>query len=332
VAGTLRAQGSVTDKIYFNGGSNTPNWSIDFTESSTSWNEQTGSGCMIENAIIDSTHTGISIRNTTPKINNNFISAFYAIDVFEGSPVISNNILNGAIGVHYASPTIIGNSITGSISASSSVGLTVISNNRVTGGGQELGIVCSNAHVYNNTVSGFVKAGIVLTGNATIEKNLIINNKRGLQISSADDALIRYNTIANNSVGIETNNSPVRIIYNNIQSNIQNSVYHLGGVDIDVINNWWGTTDTHAISQSIFDNKNDFNLGTVTFTPFLTASNPEAPLVTSVPTTTPPPETTPTPSQEPGQTDQTEAIIGAAIAVVVFGAGLGLLIYLIKRK
>jgi hypothetical protein len=48
---------------------------------------------------------------------------------------------------------------------------------------------------------------------------------------------------------------------------------------------------------------------------------------------TPSPSTTPisTPYQEPQQTEQ-EIIIGAAIAAVAIGAGLGLLIYLIKRK
>jgi hypothetical protein len=50
-------------------------------------------------------------------------------------------------------------------------------------------------------------------------------------------------------------------------------------------------------------------------------------------TPTPSPATTPTPtpSQEPQQTEQ-EIIIGAAIAAAVIVAGLGLLIYLIKRK
>lgn len=115
VAGTLSARGSSIDKIYFNGGSNIPNYSIDFTISSTNWNEQTGSGCIIENAVINSTHTGINIESVEPKINNNYISAFYAIDVYRASPEISNNIINGAIGVHDASPTITGNTITGKI-------------------------------------------------------------------------------------------------------------------------------------------------------------------------------------------------------------------------
>jgi len=50
---------------------------------------------------------------------------------------------------------------------------------------------------------------------------------------------------------------------------------------------------------------------------------------TPSPATTPTP--TPTPPHEPQQTEQ-EIIVGAAIAAAVIGAGLVLLIYLIKRK
>jgi hypothetical protein len=39
-----------------------------------------------------------------------------------------------------------------------------------------------------------------------------------------------------------------------------------------------------------------------------------------------------TPYQEPQQTEQFEAILGAVIMAAVIGAGLGLLTYLIKRK
>ena len=47
--------------------------------------------------------------------------------------------------------------------------------------------------------------------------------------------------------------------------------------------------------------------------------------------TSPPATPTPTPSQESQQTEQ-EIIIGAAIAAAVIVVGVGLLIYLIKRK
>ena len=48
-------------------------------------------------------------------------------------------------------------------------------------------------------------------------------------------------------------------------------------------------------------------------------------------TPTPSPEITPTPYEEPQSTEQT-VIIGLAITVAVLAVGLGLLIYLIKRK
>lgn len=52
---------------------------------------------------------------------------------------------------------------------------------------------------------------------------------------------------------------------------------------------------------------------------------------TTTPSPTATPATTPTPQEEPQQIDQ-ELIIGVAVIVAVIGAGLGLLIYLIKRK
>jgi hypothetical protein len=63
-------------------------------------------------------------------------------------------------------------------------------------------------------------------------------------------------------------------------------------------------------------------------------SNTETVTIGESQTPTPSPSKTPipTPSQEPQQTEPLEIIIGVAIVAVVIGAGLGLLIYLIKRK
>jgi Na+/proline symporter len=51
VNGTLTAKGTSTDQIQFNGGQ------IIFTQVGNGWNEQTGSGCIIENAIVNSAAT-----------------------------------------------------------------------------------------------------------------------------------------------------------------------------------------------------------------------------------------------------------------------------------
>ena len=289
VAGILRAQGSSIDKINFKGYSEIPNYSIEFTESSTNYNERTGSGCIIENAVINSTHAGISIEKATPKINNNSISAFYAIDVSNASPLISNNIINGAIGVHNASPTISGNKITGRIEIGETYGgMTVISNNKLTGGGLEvnlIGIFCGNAHIHGNVIYGFTVAGIVTHHNATIENNLIIYNPTGIRIDSTwfwlmSNPTIRYNTIIENSVGIKMNTAE----------------------NIDAASNYWGTTEITAIKQSIYDFEDDFNLGTVNFVPFLTETHPNTPFATSIPTPTPTPTSAPSPEPTPTST------------------------------
>src|SRR4030067_1549965 len=67
VNGTLRARGSVAEKVQSNGGS------IIFTNYSSNWNEATGLGSIIENANLST--TSISIELAAPRIDSNSISA-----------------------------------------------------------------------------------------------------------------------------------------------------------------------------------------------------------------------------------------------------------------
>jgi hypothetical protein len=69
------------------------------------------------------------------------------------------------------------------------------------------------------------------------------------------------------------------------------------------------------------------NTQTITIPESQTPTPEPTPTPATTPTTTP----TITPYQEPQQTLQFEAIAGVAIVAAVFGAGLGLLIYLIKK-
>ena len=68
-------------------------------------------------------------------------------------------------------------------------------------------------------------------------------------------------------------------------------------------------------------------------TPSPTPTILPTPTLPPYPNTSPTPASTPTltPYQEPQQTEQ-EMIIGIAVTALVIGAGLGLLLYLIKRK
>ena len=127
--------------------------------------------------------------------------------------------------------------------------------------------------------------------------------------------MIENNTITSCNIGIDVYNyntgslySAIRAtptienndIYNNTEYNLflgypersgYNTMDYVVG-NIDASNNWWGTTDTQLINQTIRDIKDQSNIGTATFTPFLTAPNPQAtpnwgaliPTVTQIPT------------------------------------------------
>ncbi len=89
------------------------------------------------------------------------------------------------------------------------------------------------------------------------------------------------------------------ITYNNIFNNTEN--IHLTDFgNVTAIYNWWGTTDASAINQTIWDFKNDTNLGIVTFEPFLNESCPLAPSIPTLgPVPTPPPTSAPTVTATP---------------------------------
>ena len=251
----------------------------------------------------------IDMWGGTPEISNNTVVG--GIGVYAGSALIANNTVsqkyhyflgyggaivaqrydrnnNAIIITRKATPFVSGNVIIGNISQAA----------------QGIGFETENATITNNTIYGCYCAGIGFyegTGNAlilgntiydcsyginlnetgrlhgdhnaviTIQRNLICNTTLG--IDSTLPVTIENNTIKNNAVGIATS-APLSIIYNNIEGNNQ-SIYLASSNNLNATNNWWGTTDTPAINQTIHDNKNDANLGTVTFVPFLTEPNPE---------------------------------------------------------
>ncbi len=410
VNGTLRAQGSSADQINLKSGK------IEFTAYSNGWNEQTGSGCIIENTISENmeiySSTSLklnqnsmqkaSIKGNLTVITNNEINGEVTVG---NSSVISNNIIKG--GVAGTSTKIVNNEITGKETTRDQwgrptgqswaiyvSGSSVIENNKIVGystseGGINIG--SGYAYVSGNIVTNS-QTGVRATGDATVEGNLLIDNHFGVVIDSSD-VTVRNNTINNTEAGIlaprggsviiEKNlitvqcgysiditslnatilnntlgyNSSAAIKLNNCQSttinynNIEGYNYYgirQGGNsnnDIDATYNWWGTTDTAEIDQNILDYYDDYNLGEVNYTPFLTEPNPNAlptnsPTLPTSPTPTPAnspsptPEQTPTPtppSQEPTQIEFT-TVTGVAIITAVIGIGLGSLIYLMKRK
>ncbi|MCW4034736.1 MAG: right-handed parallel beta-helix repeat-containing protein [Candidatus Bathyarchaeota archaeon] len=294
VNGTLAARGTSTDKIYFEISDSQVYYlghGIEFTSFSSNWDEQTGSGCVIENAVVNTT---LSISNS-PRISNNIINERIQV-IGEPSVVISNNTITDRILVSSQSTVeISNNNVISQKDYTTTIDVTggsvVIANNNITSIGNvgNIGIsIQGEDHVYvcDNIISGFRSRGILAAGRSTIERNSIFGNTYGIVIGKGvsltdmvvgeySEIIIRNNTLKDNSKGIYGPTTATTIVYNNIHNN---TVYNIGlrrSSNVTVANNWWGTTDTQTINQTMFDFKKDFNLGTVNFIPFLAEPNPE---------------------------------------------------------
>lgn len=314
ISGTLNARGTSDNNIVFttNGTSLCANQRMDFTSNSASWNEKTGSGCIIENAIF----AGVSLAiNASPKINNNnFNSSLYnPLTISGGSPLITNNTISKTSSGSYASG-----------------GSPFISNNSIVGNLTQTGIFAlSNAYISNNNITS-CSLGIYAYGSSTIQNSLIINNFEGITCGAnaiiqnnliagnyygvlSGGGTIQGNTITDNSMGLAPSNSAL-IKNNNIFGNVQNNVALSTNANVDLTHNWWGTTDTQAINQTIVDSKSSSSLGTVSFVPFLAEPNPSAPSLQNIalgPIPTPPvhyyPSPLPSPTPRPTDTPKPTA-------------------------
>ena len=80
---------------------------------------------------------------------------------------------------------------------------------------------------------------------------------------------LNLNTISSNYIGINITDvsiNGVQITNNNLDGIGLYAVQLIGissNITLPASNNYWGTTDPTAISDMIFDNLDDFNLGTV---------------------------------------------------------------------
>ena len=198
-----------------------------------------------------------------------------------GSPSITDNVVQNA--------AIEGISVGGS---------STVTNNffNITSGQATAIVAHENAVVLNNKILSFYN-GINADGQATIKGNVVDNcSNYGISCNSAKVAIennylvnnnigivaggiIENNALVNNAIGIQIQSTPLSatITNNNILGNTQYSAAILCNTNVDLSNNWWGTTDTIAINQTIRDFKNDFNLGVVSFIPILDQPSTVAP-------------------------------------------------------
>lgn len=115
------------------------------------------------------------------------------------------------------------------------------------------------------------------TLSASVERNLITNNTCGLYLrDSSDDAAIKDNTFALNKIAISNPTYKMAITGNSFVDNIEYDV-QAGSDAVSASGNWWGTTNSTEIGLKIYDSNDDFSLGTIIYTPFLTSANANAP-------------------------------------------------------
>ncbi len=299
VSGTLNASGTSDNNIVF--GSNATSYNnqrIEFSYGSTAWNEQTGTGCIIENIVFANVTLTI---NGSPKINSTSFSSALSvpslISVTGGAPQIFNDTLNCQnTGINVAG------------------GSPVISYNTIAGNGHSTGIYTSGTAVIQNNLIINNNYGINLYGSSVVEYNVVAGNTFGI---SGFTGNIQFNTVTQNSIGLQVSGGSGTLKNNNIFNNNQANLLPFTSTSLDATNNWWGTTDSVAISQMILDSKTYNYVGAIIFNPFLTQLDPSVPPLPNIylnypqnvdlgpkKTPSPPPSTPlpPTPTQAPTPT------------------------------
>lgn len=281
VNGVLQARGTTTNPIKFNGGIYywdslfvPPSVSyVTFAGSSMEWNEQAGSGCIIEYTSLNK--TGVTTSSSIKFSNNQLNGA--GISIAASSPVISDNVISRGISIRGGSPIIANNNLNnGYIWIDGSVGSPIITSN-----------IISNI---NPQWPYATAAGIAIlaesystNGQILVEKNIIKGSSIGINLiyresQNIDKPItIRYNTIISNDacIFVEGKFSPA-IANNNFYSN--NTCLKLSASrDITAPQNYWSTTDSSKISGLVYDFYDDFNLGKVTYDPILNSPDTLAP-------------------------------------------------------
>jgi hypothetical protein len=265
VDGELDTRGTADSKITFRAGTVTNQWGgIRFTNTSVDYNESTADGSVISHAIIrDATHyngSAIKADNASPLVENNDITNFdnYGIYMTCQQGIIRNNVIHdGGIWALYVSGNaLVDNNEVYNIGYSQNTVVTV-----------QNGATFTNNHIHDNVGLWSFSAG----SNTTVENNNFHDTGRTcMKIGAVDNIIIRYNTFYGYSTTVEiqgTINGTVS--QNNFLGTPSNHVALGGDYDINVSNNWWGTTDANKISTMLHDYYDDFRLGIVTFSPIL---------------------------------------------------------------
>jgi hypothetical protein len=333
VNGILHAVGSNTYKVLFNNGN------IVFSSSSVGWDDQSGTGDIIQSATLNqvlvSSINAVKVSGTTINapddasagalsiggfsiITDNMIISTsgkgYGVIVKNGLASIQGNIISGfAVGVWASSPA----SLQQNSILNCGVGLGIGKIIGTSFDNYEFGEV--SVTVTENTfaknyiaIGGPIFSGkvpisnVVATGEVTGTRNFIDNNTYGLALGALGS--FRYNTISNSETAVTIYDTSGSLSPHFDSNNIiayQQSVNQLGPKDVWMEENYWGTTDLQAINASIHDKIDNPVLGRIYFGGASSSRYAEAPAQPPTPVPDlPTPEWSPTdlPSESPSPT------------------------------
>lgn len=154
-------------------------------------------------------------------------------------------------------------------------GPIIISNNHFIRCGRECVDTYWNQNiVVQHNVFAESYVGIMCVGSAiTVEGNLFINNGRGIGIIEGGTPNIIGNEFTRNrGAAIFVTDASPTISNNNIYENFFNFQMEGSSQSITAANNWWGSTDSTVIGNSIQDGRDDPSLGILEFEPYATGA------------------------------------------------------------
>jgi hypothetical protein len=249
IDGSLTASGNATNYITFTSNATTPkpgDWgAIRFRETSDD------ASCIINWTIIRYASTGVYAYGSSPKIKNSRIECnanfgIYSTSVFIftedlGVPLIENCIISDNGGVP--------------IDVDRQGGIYV----------KFGGIDLQNSLVENNFGYGIISVGS--NTESVVASRITVRNNTGTGING-DITISNSKITENNQSGITSSSS---IHYNSIFGNTPYDLAVDSADEVDASYNWWGTTNETLIQESIHDYYDDYNLGIVTYKPYISS-------------------------------------------------------------
>jgi hypothetical protein len=254
VRGQLNINGSKTDSVIFTSSSATPNksdWSGIKIENNLG-GKVFANYCkgfyadMLFNVAYNSPDTVLFIKNSRFS-QNNFV--LYSYDPSTFKIIVDSSLFNyNSFCSIYSNYLTITNS-------------KFYYNDKVVHGWSGPTVYIGGCYIYGSTTYAFNMSG-------TITNSVIKNNASGIKLR--DDIVVTYDSIINNTKGLEIT-SINNITNNNVIHNYLNyngaSAYHTSNASIQLAYNCWGTSDSTAIENMIYDVYDNTSLGLVTFLP-----------------------------------------------------------------